>query len=69
MPHFRIQLISESAAAYEFEDARLLKELSDGVVRDGYITFEGISNRLGNANQGSTRQTVFAANIARIIER
>ena len=45
-----------------------MKEVSDGIVRDGYCTFEGISNRLGNANERTTRQTVFAGNIARLIE-
>ena len=69
MPNFRLQLISESSVTYEFEDVRSLKDLSDGVVREGYLTFEGISNRLGNANQGKVRQTVFSANIARIVER
>lgn len=69
MTHFRIHLISEPVTAYEFEDPRSLKELCDAVVREGYCAFEGFSNRLGNANQGMTRQTVFAANIARIVEK
>jgi len=67
--HFRIHLISEPISAYEFDDPRPFKDLCDGIVRDGYCTFEGVSNRLGNANQGRTRQTVFSANIARIEER
>ena len=65
---FRIYLISEPVSAYAFDDPRSMKEVSDGIVRDGYCTFEGISNRLGNANERTTRQTVFAANIARLIE-
>ncbi len=67
MTHFRIHLISEPVSAYEFEDPRSLKELCDAVTREGYCAFEGSSNRLGNANQGMTRQAVFAANIARIV--
>jgi hypothetical protein len=69
MPHFRIHLISEPVSTYEFDDPRSMKELCDDIVRSGYCTFEGISTRLGNANQPSIRQTVFAANIARLVER
>lgn len=69
MTHFRLHLISEPVSAYEFDDPRSLKTLCDDVVREGYCSFEGFSNRLGNANQIMTRQTVFAANIARIVEK
>ena len=68
MTQFRIYLISEPVSAYAFDDPRSMKEVSDGIVRDGYCTFEGISSRLGNANERTTRQTVFAGNIARLIE-
>lgn len=68
MAQYRIFLISEPVSAYAFDDPRTMKEVSDGIVRDGYCTFEGISNRLGNANERTIRQTVFAANIARLVE-
>ena len=66
---FRIHLISEPVTAYEFEDPRTFKELCGDIVRDGYCIFEGVSSRLANANQGTTRQAVFSANIARVVER
>jgi hypothetical protein len=69
MTHFHIYLISEPASAYEFDDPRPMRELCDAVARDGYCTFDGSSNRLGNANRGTTRQAVFVTNIARLIER
>jgi len=59
--HFLIHLISEPVSAYEFDDPRSMRELCDAVARDGYCTFEGSSNRLGNANRGITRQAVFIA--------
>ncbi|MDR3473133.1 MAG: hypothetical protein P4M09_15850 [Devosia sp.] len=68
MPNYRIHLISEPASAYEFIDPRPLQELCDAIVRSGYCMFEGVSNRLGNANHASVHQTVFAANIAKLIE-
>jgi hypothetical protein len=67
--HFHIYLISEPATAYDFKDPRSMRELCDAVARDGYCTFEGTSNRLGNANRGTTRQTVFLTNIARLVEK
>ena len=69
MTRYRIHPISEPVSAYEFEDARTLEELSDAVVRDGYCTFEEFSARLGGATEGAARQTVFAANIARIAKK
>jgi hypothetical protein len=66
MTRFRIHLISEPVVAYEFEDPRSLKELCDAVALEGYCSFNGLSNRLGDANQRIQRQTVFAANIARL---
>jgi hypothetical protein len=69
MSHFRLHLISEPLSAYEFDDPRTMTELCDDIVRNGYCSFEGISSRLGNANQPSIRQTVFSANIARVVER
>jgi hypothetical protein len=68
VPNYRIHLISEPVTAYEFVDPRPLSELSEAIVRTGYCMFEGISNRLGNANQASVHQTVFVANIGRLIE-
>jgi len=69
MPQFRIHLISEPVSAYEFEDPRSLKDLCDGIVRDGYCTIEGTMGRIGHATQGITRQTIFSANIARLVEK
>jgi len=67
--HFHIYLISEPASAYDFEDPRSMRELCDAIAQDGYCTFEGTSNRLGNVNRGLIRQTVFVANIARLVEK
>jgi hypothetical protein len=69
MSHFRLHLISEPVSAYEFDDPRSMKELCDDIVRDGYCSFEGISSRIGGAGQPVTRQAVFSANIARVVER
>jgi hypothetical protein len=69
MTHFQLHLISEPVSAYEFEDPRSMKDLCDAVAREGYCSFEGSSNRLGSANRGMTRQTVFVSNIARIVEK
>ena len=69
MTHFLIHLISEPVSAYEFDEPRSMRELCDAVARDGYCTFEGSSNRLGNANRGITRQAVFVTNIARLVEK
>ena len=69
MAHFRIHLISEPVSAYEFDDPRTMKELCDDIVRSGYCSFEGISSRVGNNSQPPIRQTVFSANIARVVER
>jgi hypothetical protein len=69
MPSYRLFLISEPASAYQFVDPRSPKEICDGIVRDGYLAFEGLSSRLGAANQTPLRQTVFSANIGRLIEQ
>ena len=69
MPHFRIHLISEPVSAYEFDDPRSLKELCDDIVRSGYCSFQGISSRLGGGDRPAAHQTVFSANIARVVER
>lgn len=69
MTRFRIHLISEPVTAYEFDDSRSMKELCDAIVREGYCTFEGASSRLSTANQAPIVQTVFATNIARLVQQ
>jgi hypothetical protein len=69
MANYRLFLISEPASAYQFADPRSLDEISAGIVRDGYFAFEGLSSRLGAANQTPVRQTVFSANIGRLMQQ
>jgi hypothetical protein len=68
MPTYRLFLVSEPVTVYEFSDQRPMQDLAAAIVRDGYCSFEGISNRTGPANPPRQRQTVFIANIGRLIE-